>query len=182
MSLILEALRKLDREKPAEANRSTVLLAPLAWPATTPHRARFLWSALLLTAFVALGWFFARGTRPAVTPPAPPVSAAQAGAPNLTQPPQERATRPPSERTPRPVRSSRASAAPATRTDSAPAASLGTFRLTAVGDQEGASVAVINDRLLRVGDSLLGCRIVRIGATDVELEREADGHRFTIGL
>jgi hypothetical protein len=56
------------------------------------------------------------------------------------------------------------------------------FRLTAIGDRDGVSVAVLNDRLVRVGDSLSGARVVRIGESEVEIESEADGHRFTLGF
>jgi hypothetical protein len=42
--------------------------------------------------------------------------------------------------------------------------------LQAISEREGRPVAIVNDRLLREGDSIDGARIVRIAKDEVELE------------
>jgi uncharacterized membrane protein len=54
------------------------------------------------------------------------------------------------------------------------------FRLTAISTRDGEPIALLNDRLVREGDSFGGVRILRIGATEVEIE--VDGERRTIGF
>jgi hypothetical protein len=184
MSLILEALRKLEREKPTPERASTVLLAPLAWPSPPRRHGWAIAIGLVLVLSAALAvWLLVRGTsRPAARPgelpfdtraaPRPEPSAALAPEPassqSLTSPRAVRAT----AQAPRPA------VGRATPAHNAPVV----FRLTAIADQEGVPVAVLNDRMVRVGDALLGARIVRITATEVELQRESDGERFTVGF
>jgi hypothetical protein len=180
MSLILEALRKLEREKPDQARHTTVLLAPLAWPKSTrDRRLSIALGVILVTLVGAAGWFIIKS---ALQPPGPLAHSAPAPPPSPTP----TVPGPPPPPTPvAPLRPTQAS--PPARHGAQPTAprqgatSTG-FRLTAIGDQEGVSVAVLNDRLMRVGDSLLGARIVRIGETEVELVREVDGRHFTIGF
>jgi hypothetical protein len=54
------------------------------------------------------------------------------------------------------------------------------FRLTAISTRDGEPIALLNDRLVREGDRFGGVRIIRIGATEVEIE--VDGERRTIGF
>ena len=54
------------------------------------------------------------------------------------------------------------------------------FRLTAISTRDGEPIALLNDRLVREGDSFGGVRVLRIGVTDVEIE--VDGERRTIGF
>jgi hypothetical protein len=54
------------------------------------------------------------------------------------------------------------------------------FRLTAISTRDGEPIALLNDRLVREGDSFDGVRVIRIGAADVEIE--VDGERRTIGF
>ena len=54
------------------------------------------------------------------------------------------------------------------------------FRLSAISTQDGEPVALLNDRLVREGDAFGGVRILRIGATEIEIE--VDGERRTIGF
>ena len=44
------------------------------------------------------------------------------------------------------------------------------FELQAISAQNGHPVAVLNDRLVREGDSFDGVRVLRIGADEVEIE------------
>jgi hypothetical protein len=46
----------------------------------------------------------------------------------------------------------------------------GVFQLQAISAQEGHPVAILNDRLVREGDTFDGVRVVRIGADEVEIE------------
>jgi hypothetical protein len=52
----------------------------------------------------------------------------------------------------------------------APSPAAEEFRLNAITTQDGHPVAVLNDRIVREGDSVDGVRIVRIGETEVEIE------------
>lgn len=177
MSLILEALRKLEREKPDQARHTTVLLAPLAWPQAARHRwLGVALSAALLTGLLAAGWFLLRSAPPQPTPPLERVAQRPPASPMPT------ATAMPMPSAPLAVAhpaQARRTAEPAAQAREAAASG---FRLTAIGDQEGVRVAVVNDRLVRVGDSLLGARVVRIDDAEVELVSEADGRRFTLGF
>jgi hypothetical protein len=57
------------------------------------------------------------------------------------------------------------------RRSPAPAASVApAWVLQAITQRDGRPLALINDRLVREGDSLNGARVVRIGETEVELE------------
>jgi hypothetical protein len=181
MSLILEALRKLEREKPDQARHTTVLLAPLAWPQAARRRwLGVVLSAALLTGLLAAGWFFLRSAPPQPTPPLDRVAQRPPASPMPT------ATAMPMPSAPLAVAHPAQAGPPAKRTAKPAAqareAAASGFRLTAIGDQEGVRVAVVNDRLVRVGDSLLGARVVRIDDAEVELVSEADGRRFTLGF
>ena len=180
MSLILEALRKLEREKPQQTRHTTVLLAPIARPQTKRGRWQGLALLCALAAGVALGaWLLLRapaGPRLVATTssPAPAPSSAPVAAivPNTPAPT-------PAVRLPQPSATTKR---PAPQTPQQPAATPRAFRLTAIGDQEGVAVAVLNDRLVRVGDLLQGARVARIGEDQVELVDDADGHHFTVGF
>lgn len=54
------------------------------------------------------------------------------------------------------------------------------YRLTAISSRDGRPIALLNDRLVREGDSFDGITIVRIGEADVEIE--VDGKRKMIGF
>ncbi len=54
------------------------------------------------------------------------------------------------------------------------------FRLTAISTRDGEPIALLNDRLVREGDSFDGVSVIRIGATEVEIE--VGGERRTIGF
>jgi len=46
----------------------------------------------------------------------------------------------------------------------------GELRLNAITQQDGRPVAVLNDRIVREGDSFDGIRVLRIGESEVEVE------------
>jgi hypothetical protein len=179
MSLILEALRKLEREKPDQARHTTVLLAPIAWPEAARGRwLRVTLGAGLIAAILAGGWLVLKGgARPATS--APSVAAL---IPTSTPPLSATRTVPAPVMAGRPAQASPTAKRAARHVAPAPAASSPTFRLTAIGDQDGVAVAVLNDRLVRVGDSLLGARVVGISEDQVELVNAADGRHFTLGF
>lgn len=190
MSLILEALRKLERDKPAP-ERGIVVMTSVGLDDSRPHRGPWLWLTLGLVAGVAAASVFLQLRRPSTMTPAPrrePVSA-----PTTTLPPAP-VTRaappmPPPTATPTPMRTQRPAALPAetplpepkTTAPPAPAAHTATppptpaLVLQAITVQDGRPVVLINDRVLREGDEIDGVRIRRIGEAEVEIER--DGQR-----
>jgi hypothetical protein len=54
------------------------------------------------------------------------------------------------------------------------------LRLNAISQQDGRPVAILNDRLVREGDSFDGIRVLRIGEAEVEVE--VGGVRRVIGF
>lgn len=180
MSLILEALRKLEKEKQAP-ERGFLVVAASAWPATSRHAGRVAMVAATLSV-VAIGsavWLWPRWGRrgvgheagagssvPAIAalpatprPPAPtpiPLPTAPAVLPPLARP--EAALRP----SPLP----RASAAPRGAERPSPPALV----LEAISERDGRPIALVSDHLVREGDAFDGVTIVRIGEAEVEVE------------
>lgn len=204
MSLILEALKKVEREKQTR-DAGAVVIGATAW-AAGPRRRWPMAVALALTAALGAGTaaFFLRAPRntapaptsaPATLPFAPATpAAAPAVAPPQTLAPPLAASLPalpgtvaiaPLRRPPASLRTPAATttvpAAPTARPE-APAASAPTapagqpaLRLQAITEQDGQPVAMLNDRLVREGDSVDGALVIRIGAGEVEVE--VDGRR-----
>lgn len=223
MSLILEALRKLERDRHTQ-ERGFLVLAPPAW---TPAGERAWPRAAAIAGMAALagGAVAALVLWPGRTPPssasaigAPADSTAtplQAADPSLRTPPPTAdapfvpatAAGPrvawPKERTPaaRPVAAPSAretvaaqaedtsgTTAPAeaeehaaapdeepAAAEPAPATAAGspaTLRLEAIAERDGQPVAVVNGRMVRVGDPIGTATVVRIGAGEIELETE----------
>jgi hypothetical protein len=196
VSLIFEALKKLDREKQTP-ERGVVVLGATTWAARREGRSRVLLQLATSLALLAVGaavavWWLAPGARskpasgpspstnaatgtlapvtpaPIAAPSAsslPPYTALQAQAPTSVRP-----VPPPGER--------------AARTRPAPTPSVTPavepFALQAVTEQDGEPVALINQRVLRVGEGFDGMRVLRITPTEVEIEIEASGRRQTL--
>ena len=184
MSLILEALKKLDREKKAP-DRGFLVVGAVPWPAA---RAR-PWTPLLLVLATGaaagsalwLAWR-ARGHEEApshaVTSTTMAVAAPRAAAapvvvaPPSTLPPLVEGrtrvpdTRPAAERPA--AEAGRSAAAPAAE----PAAGL---LLQAISQRDGKPIAVLNSRVGHEGDHFDGVTVVRIGTDEVEIEER--GHR-----
>jgi hypothetical protein len=171
VSLILEALKKLEREK-GVPERGFLVLAHLPWARSGKAGARLAGLAALALILAGAG-FLAWRSRPAppraVAPaPAPTPAAPGAGVPALPAPtvglPSSTAALPaPASAAPP------AAPAPALPLPSPPEATA-EFRLNAITVQDGHPVAVLNDRIVREGDSFEGVRVLRIGETEVEIE------------
>jgi hypothetical protein len=173
VSLILEALKKLEREK-GVPDRGFLVLAHLPWARSGKAGARVAGLAALALVLAAAG-FLAWRSRPAppraVAPAPTPTPAAlppRAGVPAFPSPtvalPSSTAALPAPATAAPP-----AAPAPALPLPSPPEAGA-EFRLNAITVQDGHPVAVLNDRIVSEGDSFEGVRVLRIGETEVEIE------------
>jgi hypothetical protein len=115
---------------------------------------------------------------PAATPttlPAPPIPAPALSPTAPPRTPDRRAVQARATTLPTPVPAVTAPTAPAKPAQATPAprrepAADDQVQLQAISHQDGVPVAVVNDRLVREGDSFDGIRVVRIGAAEVEIE------------
>jgi hypothetical protein len=179
MSLILEALRKLEKEKQAP-ERGFLVVAASAWPATRRHVAPGA-IAIGTLAVVAIGlaawlwphWSRHAGNEAGALPPAPPTTALQATLPSPAPAAIPVPTTPPSlprlaspEVALRPSRPPRASATPGATTEPSPPALV----LEAISQRDGRPIALVSGHLVREGDAFDGVTIVRIGEAEVEVE------------
>jgi hypothetical protein len=191
VSLILEALRKLERDKPAP-DRGVVVMTSVGLGDSRPQRGPWLWLTLGLAAGVAAASVFLQWERPSTVSPAPgrepmtastttlppaPVARAAAPLPVSTATPLPRRMHPPaalSVETPVPELEAApiATPPPAHATRAATPSPAPALVLQAITVQDGHPVALINDRVLREGDEIDGVRIRRIGETEVEIERD----------
>lgn len=202
MSLILDALKKLEREKGA-GDPGVVVVGSVPWGERDRSRRprRLALAGMGVLALAALGGLL---LRPGAAPPGAP--SASAGAP-----PTPAAAGPPP--TPRPVARATPQTAPApapslrptlpapateatlvgeppgataadTLAPAAPAApppatpAHPPLRLSAISVQDGRPVAIIDDRLVREGDRFDGVLVLRIGEAEVEVE--VAGRRETL--
>lgn len=205
MSLILEALKKLERERQSP-DRGFLVLGSGTWSAAAPSRRRMaaaLLGAVLLGAAGGTAFWRLRDATPSraaaeavpspalpiAAPPATPLLAATLPAAPPPQPASVRPAQPPAAAAaPTDVRE--ASEDSAVRVpDSTAAASGGSsappdpeprLKLQAISRRDGRLVAVLGDRLVYEGDSFDGVRVLRIGEAEVELEVE--GRRVVIGF
>ena len=186
MSLILDALRKLDREKDAR-EPGVVVVGSVPWG--RPQRSSFpialATAAAGLVVLAAAGWWLLRPAPPPKTAPATAVPAPGAGPveslplPGPVPTPAAAEVAPPPRRAPlpEPMRTPEAPAAvapaahpPAPAEPLADTAAPDGLRLQAIAERDGHPVALINDRLVREGDSFDGVTVVRIGTAEVEIE------------
>ena len=200
MSLILEALKKLEREKQAGA-RGLVVLSHLPWTGPRSGRTAIVGALVAVVAVAAGGaavwrWRSAAGA-PAViaTPPGPSPTAAPlipdpgpAMPSARVAPPEQVDTRPVAVRPPVPPASpftppkaddaEPGASADAPAAQGAAAGKSVELRLNAISVKDGHPVAILNDRLVREGDMFDGIRVLRIG--DAEVEVEVAGERRTL--
>ena len=191
MSLILDALRKLEREKGAH-EPGVLVVGSVPWGERSRMRRVLLGAGAVLALSLAVlaGWLMRRDTTsPAVARPdtaAPTPAVAVSPAPTLLPPTPSPLAAAEDEPTPSPpirlskppvVERSVAVAPPEAATPSpsvaAPAAAPTAeheLRLSAISQRDGKPVALINDRLVFEGDSFDGVRVIRIGDTEVEVE------------
>jgi hypothetical protein len=162
VSLILDALRKLEREKQVP-DRGFLVVAPSSWASRGGAGARVLWASVLLAAGAAAALLLTRrpGPQPAPrfvahvapAPAKPSLLPAAAPATLPRQPPPWPVTKP----------------TPAAATQS-PAPSAAPLVLQAITERDGQPVAMISERMVREGDEIDGVKIVHIGASFVEIE------------
>jgi hypothetical protein len=175
MSLVLEALKKLDREKGRD-ERGFVVMAAAPWPTRVARRWP-AWAALGLA--VAGGVVALLAVRAQRTPaPVTATSSAPAAAASIAAVPAPATGigRSSAAEAPRRIAPRAATSGPA-----APAASPAphaVLRLQAVSERDGQPIAIVNDRLVRVGDEVEGMRVLAIRATEVDVEIK--GHRTTL--
>jgi len=195
VSLILEALRKLDREKQAP-DRGLVVVGPAAWP-TAHGRSPLTGTAAAVLAVLAVGvlaglvWLFRGGqadkpaaaipaasapvptgvaeTRPAPPAPAPVAAPVKPGSP-VKAAPAPGARRASAAEPVREAAGAEEGPPSATGRIAEPKPAPGTVSLQAISAQNGQPIAILNDHLVREGDSFDGIRVVRIGADEVEIE------------
>jgi hypothetical protein len=188
VSLILEALRKLERDKPAP-ERGVVVMTAGGLSGRGGRPPGWVWLVLgiaggLLGALAIVEWR---------QPDAPSAGAPVASAPAAQGEPPAARPLPPTvapapARSPAPTPASAAAlatGAPAAVVEAAsPTPAAGdappapALTLHAITVQEGQPVALINERVLRVGDEIDGVRVLRIGEAEVEVER--DGQRVVL--
>jgi hypothetical protein len=170
VSLVLDALKKLERDKQT-AEPGVLVVGAVPWQGVRRRRAplgALASVALLLLAVGSFAWWLGRSPR-VVTPEAgAPVRTAVPAAPSGPPIPLAAAAAPPVRRltlpapaTPAPPAAGPAEVAPPSR---------GGPQLNAISRQDGRPVAVIDGRLVREGDSLDGVRVLHIGETEVEIE------------
>jgi hypothetical protein len=175
VSLILDALKKVEREKDAH-EPNVLVVGSVPWGARA-RSWRPLVVALLGTVLVALVafalWPRERAARPAATPspavssPAPAAPAVVRDAASPTAPAPAAVVPPPEPRRPS-VPEAEPAAAEAPPSPPAPAAD--DLRLNAISQRDGRPVALINDRLVFEGDGFDGVKVLRIGEAEVEVE------------
>ncbi|HEX6737080.1 MAG TPA: hypothetical protein VF310_02295 [Vicinamibacteria bacterium] len=203
MSLILEALKKLERDKETP-DRGFLVMTQMPWVGEG-RRRRVVLLALAVVAIAAVAllarWIL---RRPAAAPPAeaavtapatvasapaaaperqvvpdlpPPRAAAADAAPALPRylPPTQRPAFPVSPRAAAPAAAAPAAGAPPAL---APAAAADALRLEAVSEQDGVAVAVVNGQLVREGDRIGEATVIKISGQAVEIE--VNGRRSTL--
>jgi hypothetical protein len=204
VSLILEALRKLEREK-RSAEPGFLVLGPQSWP-SAPARRRWTLVAAGALALAVVG-LAVLVRRPGAALPAAPVAAppptlayvpprTEGPPPTLPSPiavtpianaplPLEPALleadaeEPPAAAPPPPARAHAREEGPS-GPQASPKGPPARFTLQAISVRDGRPVAVLNERLVYEGESFDGVTVVRIGEAEVELS--VDGRRVVIGF
>ena len=177
MSLILDALKKLEGEKNVR-EPGVLVVGSVPWGEGRRSRRPLAFAVAALVALAFAGWWWLRPPpRPAAAPasasPAPPPSPAVAGTPTALPPPESLA--PSSSASAPPARQLAVPTLDETAGASAPAAAAtrpapDDLRLNAITRRDGRPVALVNDRLVFEGDSFDGVKVLRIGETEVEVE------------
>jgi hypothetical protein len=191
VSLILDALKKLERDKDTR-EPGVLVVGSVPWGTRTHHR-RVLALALAgigLAALVVFAvWLRDRPGGPVAAPsssdslPASAPRIAVPAAPLATTAPRPSAVAPPARRRPA-VPPSAATPAPPPGSSPADREVLATppvppravapapddLHLNAISQRDGRPVALINDRLVFEGDGFDGVKVLHIGEAEVEVE------------
>ena len=183
MSLVLEALKKLDREKGRD-ERGFVVMAAAPWP-TRAARRWPAWAALGVATVGAIVAVIALRTPSAPSNPVPPArtgvavpavttpteTARESATPAPRLPPARVPRRPVVEREPTPVAAVLPDVPATPPPDPGP-------RLQAISQRDGQPIAMIDDHLVRVGDEVAGMRVLAIREAEVDIE--VRGRRATL--
>jgi hypothetical protein len=183
VSLILDALRKLDRERDSRES-GVLVVGSVPWGERRRSRRPLAFVSVALLALAFVGWWWWRPTPRAGAPASESTPAAATPSPTVTSrpaTPHPLAPRAPTASAPAPpprrlaVPALAEAARPPAPDEGAPAAAVprpaaGDLRLNAIARRDGRPVALINDRLVFEGDSFDGVRILRIGEAEVEVE------------
>jgi hypothetical protein len=195
VSLILEALKKLEREKQSPDRGGFLVLGPTSWPSAAREGRRVALVVAGLCGLVAGALYWQSRERGAAPPSTAGTRSPASGAPAApttspgasTSRPQVLETMPDSVRVDEPAivperaTAGRRPASEASGPTPAPAASVAPrFQLQAVSRRDGRAVAVLNDRLVYEGDSFDGATVIRIGEAEIELE--IAGRRVVLGF
>lgn len=211
MSLILDALRKLERQKHSP-DPAVVVVGAVPWGGAERRRRRFVLGAV--AALVAVGavgglwWRRSSPAEPVATPKAPAAAPTAPATPTAEgEVPLAPLSASPAPLVPTPGKAAAgtaggetAVAAPEPRSLDLPAAveappppedvsppaatappapaSPPKLQLNAISVRDGHPVALLNDHLVREGDSFDGVKVIRIGETEVEVE--IDGKRSVV--
>jgi hypothetical protein len=195
VSLILEALKKLEREKQSPDRGGFLVLGATSWPSAPSrgHRLALTIVAGALCALVAgaLAWRSrqsATAPNAAIAEPRPGVGAiATPGAPFAASPWRpsiSEATTPnavrveeaavlPERGAPREPEAAAPGAPPLSATPASARPAPVRFQLQAISRRDGRAVAVLNDRLVYEGDSFDGATVIRIGEAEASFHRPA---------
>jgi hypothetical protein len=184
VSLILEALKKLERDKQVPDRGGFLVMAARPWPANESRR--MFVASLALAGFgvaglaVASVWWWqhrphaAHADMAAAPPALAPLT--RNAAPAIRSAPaaavREAVSSPaPAVREPRvPPSAQSAPAAPVAKAAAPPSTGSPELRLTAVSERDGRRVAILNDRMVYEGDSFDGVKVLHIGDNEVELD------------
>jgi hypothetical protein len=186
MSLILDALKKREREKQVP-ERGFLVTASERWPARRrPWLLAGAGLGALAVTLVGLAVWGRGSTRRAEAPPAvstpaprpvppvePPARARVPDAPIERVPPVPAVPR--DEPAPLPRARPQATAArsiptPASADRAVPASPSEEYVLHAITRRDGQPIALLNDRLVREGDTFGEVKVVRIGEAEIEIE------------
>ncbi len=166
MSLILDALKKLEREKETR-DPGVVVVGAMPWQGARPRRGLALVLGLLVVAVAAVAavWLLRPSARPpkaapSAAAPKPAVATTPDGASFGSPPAESRVVLP----------ESRAGAAATAGAPTVAGSASPDLQLNAISEQDGRPVAIVNGRLVREGDSFEGVRILHIRETQVEVE------------
>jgi hypothetical protein len=182
VSLILDALKKLERDKET-GEPGVLVVGAVPWEGVRRRRRPVLALALVsLLALVGISlgvWWLSRTPRAspasarapggAAAPPATATPATSATVPGPPLPTSTTPAAPPARRLALPEQAPDAAPSGSEPRETAPLPRSGP-QLNAISRQGGQPVAVIDGRLVREGDSVDGVRVLRIGETEVEVE------------